>query len=84
VKGRRLANAEEFFNSTEPGTYLKATGPDGGVIWWIRDPNGNPGRLEDHTVTEHPDGTITVSPSILDPSPGGWHGFLERGKWRQA
>lgn len=40
-------------------------------------------------LTEHEDGTITVSPSIwLKPTPGvdehGWHGFLERGVWREV
>jgi hypothetical protein len=39
-----------------------------------------------HKVTEHEDRTITVSPSILVESGGGlvWHGFLERGVWRQC
>jgi hypothetical protein len=49
---------------------------------------GTPGG---HTVIEHEDGTITVSPSILwgpDQMPGypetHWHGFLERGIWREC
>lgn len=45
-----------------------------------------------HSFTEEADGTLTISPSISDrkrdqdPStPGdGWHGFLERGVWRQV
>lgn len=41
------------------------------------------GALRTHTVTEHEDGTITVSPSIFD-APDGWHGFLERGVWRSV
>jgi len=48
------------------------------------------------TVTEHDDGTITVHPSIFWGSSGWpgsprewaakhtWHGFLERGIWREA
>jgi hypothetical protein len=41
--------------------------------------------LARHTVTEHDDGTITVSPSILCGNPGRqWHGFLEHGVWRKA
>jgi hypothetical protein len=36
------------------------------VEWWIRDPWGRVGRLTSHTITEHEDGTITVSPSIFD------------------
>jgi hypothetical protein len=42
--------------------------------------------LSKHTVIEHEDGTITVSPSILVMAghKEEWHGFLERGVWRQA
>lgn len=43
--------------------------------------------LAAHDVTEHADGTITVSPSILvQRGPGGptWHGWLERGVWREG
>lgn len=43
--------------------------------------------LANHEVTEHEDGTITVSPSIaVSDGSGGqqWHGYLERGQWRQA
>jgi hypothetical protein len=45
-----------------------------------------------HQVTEHDDGTITVSPSILVSTNWGpnqeyheyYHGFLERGIWRSV
>lgn len=51
-----------------------------------------------HEVEEHDDGTITVRPSILHHDrvrgmqapggaiigPDGWHGFLERGVWREV
>lgn len=47
--------------------------------WWIRPPGDHLGSLRDHEVTEHDDGTITVSPSIVTE---GWHGWLERGVWR--
>jgi hypothetical protein len=62
-------------------------------LWWCITPNGEVGTLGKHEITEHEDGTITVSPSILiyphsyldngeiKDSPG-WHGFLERGMWR--
>lgn len=45
--------------------------------------------LSGHKVEEHPDGTITVSPSIghhsWDPqwNPVYWHGYLEKGVWRE-
>ena len=48
------------------------------------------GSLSKHTVTEHEDGTITVSPSILITMRGPedvektWHGFLEKGIWREV
>jgi len=40
--------------------------------------------LAGHTVIEHEDQTITVSPSILvrDGQGSEWHGYLERGVWR--
>lgn len=41
-----------------------------------------PPTVEPWRIVEHEDGTITVTPSIMDP--GGWHGFLERGVWRGA
>lgn len=47
------------------------------------------GGLAKHTVVEHEDGTITVSPSILITYWSGkeyqqWHGYLERGVWREV
>lgn len=51
-------------------------------------PDGQVGDLSRHEVVEHEDETITVSPSILVGRPGGprpaWHGYLERGIWRQV
>ena len=45
--------------------------------------------LRNHQVIEHEDGTITVSPSILVWYEGAdyreqWHGYLERGIWREV
>jgi hypothetical protein len=42
--------------------------------------------LSRHDVVEHEDGTITVSPSILVTQGEGrqWHGYLERGIWREC
>lgn len=43
------------------------------------------GNLSGHKVTEHHDGTITVSPSILlDNGQFKWHGYLEYGIWREC
>lgn len=44
------------------------------------------GNLSRHSVTEHEDGSITVSPSILITHWSGrrWHGYLEHGVWREV
>jgi hypothetical protein len=55
--------------------------------WYATTPNGLFGNLGSHTVVEHEDGTITVSPSILVQKrlDGlSWHGYLERGVWREC
>lgn len=66
------------------GSYWKSA--DG--TWYCHPPGdkGYSGNLRQHDVTEHEDGTITVSPSILitNPQKGKWHGFLERGVWREC
>lgn len=56
--------------------------------WHGCTPNGHGCSLAKHTVIEHEDGTITVSPSILVSDARGevelWHGYLERGVWREV
>jgi len=69
----------------EPGDYWFMDGK-----WWCWPPGTNfVGNLDSHIVTEHEDHTITASPSILvdaSVAPKGpfWHGYLERGVWREA
>ena len=88
MQGRR-----HDFDSTvwdlEPGDY----GKDESGMWFCRPPleECGTGGLRKHTVVEHEDGTITVSPSILfydktDPAMQrvSWHGYLERGVWREV
>ena len=64
--------------------------PGGAEKWnlWIKDPRGHEGMCAAHIhkITEENDGTVTVSPSIApnDTDPGGWHGYLERGVWREV
>jgi hypothetical protein len=64
-------------------------------IWFACTPNGLIANLEKHTIQIHEDGTITAWPSILvtghtrvaDGVRGNeiqWHGFLEKGIWRDA
>lgn len=67
-----------------PARYGRAIAAEGAAGWWqVTAPDGSGGSLDPrvHTIEEHEDGTITVSPS-LDYSrrkPGGWHGWLRRG-----
>ena len=54
----------------------------------IRDRNWTPNQvreIQDWMDDEHEDGTITVTPSIvITTHVGTWHGFLERGVWREC
>jgi hypothetical protein len=87
VNGIRLKDGR---HETMPaGSY----GRDEHGRWESCSPNGRRGLLCDHTVEEHADGTITVAPSIqIDPlhfadgrlRRAGWHGYLERGVWREC
>lgn len=58
--------------------------------WQVRPPTCHAGGIPQHEVIEHSDGTITVSPSIVlhdfdaEGNPKTWHGFLERGVWREV
>jgi hypothetical protein len=49
------------YTSTPRGAYWR----DSRGVWCAVTTNGRLGSLEGHTVTEHDDKTITVSPSIL-------------------
>lgn len=97
MQGRRIPDEEDAdFPLGEPGAYhlkrglagvnllarlpngafvrisVKATGPDADGAWGYE---------------EHEDGTITINPSIwYRPGEGDteWHGFLQRGIWREA
>lgn len=84
MKGRRVyLNDDGTYPQLEPGDYCKQK--DGS--WMTCLPNGLLGCIKTHKVEEHEDGTITVSPSIL--TRGGehdlsWHGYLEKGVWREC
>ena len=82
LEGRRLRDGAEGdgYESVQPGDYWKPAGrPEG--EWWFRDPVGNIGRVSKHTVAEHEDGTITVTPSIADEGEATFHGWLTKGVW---
>ena len=79
MQGRRR---DVELHKLNPGDF----GRDAAGRWLCRAPNGFAGQLSRHEVAEHEDGTITVSPSILitRPPQGEWHGYLERGVWREV
>ena len=64
MKGRRIDESPtfDFHRDLEPGDYgLSEHG-----MWWLVAPNGDQGIIDPkwHTVTEHEDGAITVTPSL--------------------
>lgn len=97
TQGRRLPDRHPAAPATaRPGHYWRVPvlGQDGMSYygWRAITPIGLVANLDSHEVTEHEDGTITVSPSIRVTTPRlpdglpdeSWHGFLERGVWREA
>lgn len=91
LQGRRaddVADPGQPHPRLEAGDYRRSAGK-----WECRPPGDYPetvqGSLGNHEVVEHEDGTITVSPSILIQTtwagePVTWHGYLERGVWREV
>jgi hypothetical protein len=68
----------------QPGDYIRL---HNGKLWGLCAPNGDMGTIrpyKTHKVEEHDDGTITVSPSVRFETGQRWHGYLERGVWRQV
>lgn len=84
MQGRRLPDGSKVFAA---GDYALTDGK-----WYLKPPPNKDGKsyvgvLGTHTVTVHDDGTITVTPSILQQWGDGeeiWHGFLEHGVWRSC
>ena len=90
LHGTRRDIDEREWETADLGDYGKLT-HDNGWHWYCRVPSSfldNFGlcNLNKHEVVENADGTITVSPSILTWDGNGheWHGFLERGEWREV
>lgn len=94
TQGRRVS-ADDIFDAP-PGSYaliardhpvLHSAPDDPDPVLWIKCPVAGAGlaRCAKHDVMEHEDGTVTVSPSILAQGHHGeWHGYLERGVWREV
>ncbi len=53
--------------------------------WSVIAPSGESGTVTAAiwTLKTEPDGALTVSPSIWYNKPKGWHGYLEKGVWRE-
>jgi hypothetical protein len=96
TQGRRLSNGSSIEAVQRPGDYLLL--PDRDAVWCVlpigtvnRIPVNEEGQTSDPVawgLIEHEDGTISLTPSILchavpDYSQG-WHGYLERGVWREV
>ena len=84
MQGKRRDLDNEYLVMEQPGEYGKNQADQ----WFMRVPASGfgMGSLANHEVIEHEDGTITVSPSILCTGHFGkqWHGYLERGVWREV
>lgn len=87
LQGKRIdspfaADGELIREWPSPGDYYHIPH----VGWRGVTPNGLDANFATHVVEEHSDRTITVAPSIFvnegrEPS---WHGYLERGIWREC
>ena len=84
--GTRCAKGHDVLLEATPNGAYGSVERDGATVWYVKTPNGHVGDVSRHDVTEHEDGTITVSPSILVSDHTGelWHGYLERGVWRSV
>jgi len=80
MQGKRVYPSDKGL-PLDPGEFDQKNG-----TWYARTPNGHWGNLSNHDVTEHDDGTITVSPSILVSDDSGelWHGYLRAGVWEEC
>lgn len=87
TQGQRLPDGSDWSSTTPNGAYWKSCHD---MKWDALTPNGLLANLRGHEVVEHDDGTITVSPSIevnrgrANPHVGYFHGFIERGVWREC
>lgn len=88
IHGHRVKDNILRDNPFRPGAFghVDIGGEQHRWQWWCVTPNGHVGNLDLHDVTEHEDGMITVSPSILIEDHTGelWHGWLEHGDWRKC
>jgi len=90
TQGKRIADGEWPENLGEYSKHqIEKQSGEKNIVWFCIPPKAGIGcgSLSAHTVVEHEDSTITVSPSILfnaDSRTSGWHGYLEKGIWREC
>jgi len=76
----RVYPDDENILTLDPGDY----GQDIDGKWWVCCPSGNILPLVLHVVTENSDdGSISVSPSIVDPA-ARYIGYLINGEWHKT
>lgn len=82
VQGHRL-HGPPVDNEAPYGVYWPAANPKFAGYWILIAPNGTTGMLNPavHSIVEHDDGTITVTPSIVFHD---WHGHLTEGVWSEC
>jgi hypothetical protein len=93
----QLRGQAKLTQPREPGDYcgpiVGYTGERPAVFFMLPVPADHPDAGVRHVASpphdpfvEEADGTLTISPSILAvrPEGNGWHGYLERGVWRQV
>lgn len=106
LKGRRREDLplDRFHDDIQPGDYWKISNRTSensqnltGTCWYVAAPMGDVegyalGRLENHTVREEEDGTISVRPGdgssnsilITGHNNYSWHGYIEHGVWDEC
>lgn len=93
MNGRRvMPETEGHLPRLEPGDYGYATATrvnaHGPKYWEICTPNGHCAGIHSnaHTITEHGDGTISVTPElhINNGTKDVWVGTLTAGEWTQV
>ena len=76
MDGRRVHPERSGNLDLSPGDY----GRTAKGVWWVCPPVGSLRVAKPETVTEHPDGTITIDGLIANKQ---WKGRLVNGVWQQ-
>lgn len=74
-KGKIVLKNGEYFKTQKTGN------------WILKTPSGVCATVKKEKITEHQDGTITISPTVylfIDFDGKTWRGFLTKGVWREV